>query len=57
MTIICEIVAYVKRCYEKEDVNLIYTDNSDGEQEESEGARRWVAKEFGDIGEVKLLRA
>ena len=30
---------------------------SEGEQEESEEARRWVAKEFGDIGKVKLLRA
>src|SRR5690625_1684029 len=29
---------------------------SEGEQERSEEARRWVAKEFGDIGEVKLLR-
>src|SRR5699024_448149 len=29
---------------------------SDGEQKESEEARRWVAKEFGDIGEVMLLR-
>src|SRR5690625_724173 len=28
---------------------------SEGEQKESEEARRWVAKEFGDIGEVKLL--
>ena len=30
---------------------------SEGEQKESEEARRWVAKEFGDIGEVKLLQA
>lgn len=29
---------------------------SEGEQKESEEARRWVAKEFGDIGEVKLLQ-
>lgn len=29
---------------------------SEGEQEESEEARRWAAKEFGDIGEVKLLQ-
>jgi len=29
---------------------------SEGEQMESEEARRWVAKEFGDIGEVMLLR-
>ena len=30
---------------------------SEGEQERNEEARRWVAKEFGDIGEVRLLRA
>lgn len=30
---------------------------SDGEQEQNEEARRWVAKEFGDIGEVRLLKA
>ena len=30
---------------------------SAGEQERNEEARRWVAKEFGDIGEVKLLKA
>jgi len=30
---------------------------SQGEQEQNEEARRWVAKEFGDIGEVKLLMA
>lgn len=30
---------------------------SEGEQEKNEEARRWVAKEFGDIGEVKLLQA
>ena len=30
---------------------------SEGEQKENEEARRWVAKEFGDMGEVKLLRA
>src|SRR5690625_26214 len=30
---------------------------SEGEQEADEEARRWVAKEFGDIGEVELLRA
>lgn len=30
---------------------------SEGEQKQNEEARRWVAKEFGDIGEVKLLRA
>src|SRR5690625_4893484 len=30
---------------------------SEGEQETNEQARRWVAKEFGDIGEVKLLQA
>jgi len=30
---------------------------SDGEQEENAEAREWVAKEFGDIGGVKLLRA
>ena len=29
---------------------------SEGEQKENEEARRWVAKEFGDIGTVKLLR-
>src|SRR5690625_4618317 len=29
---------------------------SDGEQEKNEEARRWVAKEFGDIGGIKLLR-
>src|SRR5690625_275049 len=29
---------------------------SEGEQERSEEARRWVAKEFGDIGEVELLQ-
>src|SRR5699024_6563126 len=28
---------------------------SDGEQKENEKAREWVAKEFGDIGKVKLL--
>ena len=30
---------------------------SEGEQEQNEEARRWVAKEFGDIGEVRLLKA
>jgi len=30
---------------------------SEGEQEENEEARRWVAREFGDIGEVRLLKA
>lgn len=30
---------------------------SEGEQKESEEARRWVAKEFGDIGEVRLLQS
>ncbi len=30
---------------------------SEGEQEESEEAREWVAKEFGDMGEVKLIQA
>ena len=30
---------------------------SEGEQKESAEARSWVAKEFGDIGEVKLLQA
>src|SRR5699024_779519 len=30
---------------------------SEGEQAADEEARRWVAKEFGDIGEVKLLMA
>ena len=29
---------------------------SAGEQERNEEARRWVAKEFGDIGEVRLLK-
>src|SRR5690625_4833843 len=29
---------------------------SEGEQETDEEARRWVAKEFGDIGEVELLQ-
>src|SRR5690625_1216375 len=29
---------------------------SEGEQEEDEEARRWVAKEFGDVGEVDLLQ-
>lgn len=29
---------------------------SDGEQKDNEEAREWVAKEFGDIGEVKLLQ-
>lgn len=30
---------------------------SEGEQKENAEAREWVAKEFGDIGEVKLLQA
>ena len=29
---------------------------SEGEQKESEVAREWVAKEFGDIGEVMLMQ-
>ncbi|MHA7962856.1 DUF4942 domain-containing protein [Paenibacillus sp. CAU 1782] len=29
---------------------------SEGEQEENPEAREWVAREFGDIGEVKLLK-
>jgi len=29
---------------------------SEGEQEENEEAREWVAKEFGDMGEVMLLQ-
>jgi len=30
---------------------------SEGEQKADEEARSWVAKEFGDIGEVRLLQA
>lgn len=30
---------------------------SEGEQEKNKEARRWAVKEFGDMGEVKLLRA
>ena len=30
---------------------------SEEEQEEDASAREWVAKEFGDVGEVKLLKA
>src|SRR5690625_1966925 len=30
---------------------------SDGEQQADEQAREWVAKEFGDMGSVRLLRA
>ena len=30
---------------------------SEEEQAEDAAAREWVAKEFGDIGEVKLLKA
>lgn len=29
---------------------------SDGEQKENEEARKWVEKEFGDIGETKLMK-